>query len=188
MNWRLARFMLATLHPPTCTDVVMPASPPVKPSYAGFEIGRTVAFGHMVVTADEIVRFARAFDPQPFHLSEESARDTNVGRLIASGYHTCALLMRLLVDNVIDSRLSLGSPGVEDVRFLKPVFPGDELGGRYTCKEKRELKSRPGVGVLRFMFELVNGRGEVVMTWDSALFLRTGQDAREQAGQEAAGA
>ena len=162
--------------------------PTSKPSYTDFEIGRTVAFGHMVVTKDEIIAFARAFDPQPFHLSEDSARDSSIGRLIASGYHTCALMMRLLVDNVIDSRLSLGSPGIEDVRFMKPVFPGDALSGRYTCLEKRELKSRPGVGVLRFMFELVNGRGEVVMTWDSALFLRTGQELGQEAGQEAASA
>ena len=156
--------------PPSAPGPRAPA--PDKPDYAGFEIGRTHAFGHLVVTADEIIRFARAFDPQPFHLSEESARDSNVGRLIASGYHTCALLMRLLVDNVIDSGLSLGSPGIEDVRFLKPVFPGDTLSGRYTCLEKRELRSRPGVGILRFEFELVNGRDETVMTWDSNLFLR----------------
>ena len=154
----------------------MPSPSPQRPDYDSFEIGRTVAFGHLVVTKDEITAFARAFDPQPFHLSEESAKTSNVGRLIASGYHTCALLMRLLVDNVVDSRLSLGSPGIEDVRFLKPVFPGDALSGRYTCLEKRELKSKPGVGVLRFMFELLNGRGEVVMTWDSALFLRTGME------------
>ena len=156
----------------------MTAASPGKPSYAGFEIGKTVAFGHIVVTRDEIIAFARAFDPQPFHLSEDSARDSNIGRLIASGYHTCALLMRLLVDNVVDSRLSLGSPGIEEVRFLKPVFPGDTLSGRYTCLEKRELKSKPGVGLLRFMFELLNGRGEVVMTWDTALFLRLGAEGR----------
>ena len=150
----------------------MSSAPPMKPTYENLEIGKAVAFGHMEVTREEIIAFARAFDPQPFHLSEESAKASNVGRLIASGYHTCALLMRLLVDNVVDSRASLGSPGLEEVRFLKPVFPGDTLSGRYTCLEKRELASRPGVGVLRFMFELVNGRGEVVMTWDSALFLR----------------
>ena len=151
------------------------SAPPTKPNFAGFEIGKTVAFGHMVVSKDEIIEFARAFDPQPFHLSEEAARDSNIGRLIASGYHSCGMLMRLLVDYVFDTELSLGAPGIEEVRFLKPVFPGDTLSGRYTCLEKRELKSRPGVGLLRFMFELRNGQGDVVMTWDSCVFLRTGE-------------
>ena len=145
---------------------------PERPRYADFEIGKTVTFGHLVVTRDEITAFARAFDPQPFHLSEELAKGTNVGRLIASGYHTCALLMRLLADNVIDHQVSMGSPGLDDVRFLKPVFPGDELSGRYTCLDKRELRSRPGIGLLHFLFELLNGRGEVVMTWDGKLFQR----------------
>ena len=147
----------------------------IKPDYAGFEIGRTVAFGHKVVTKEEIIAFARAFDPQPFHLSEEGAKDSNIGRLIASGYHTCAMLMRLLVDHVIDVEISLGSPGLDEVRFLKPVFPGDTLSGRYTCLSKRVSASRPGVGIVQFKFELVNGAGDLLMTWENAVFLRTGR-------------
>jgi acyl dehydratase len=152
-------------------------------SYGGLTIGQTVAFGRLEVTKDEIIHFARAFDPQPFHLSEEAAKDSNIGRLIASGYHTCALLMRLIVDHALDPKLSLGAPGVEEVRFLKPVFPGDTLSARYSCKDKRELKSRPGVGAARFLFELINGGGEIVMTWDSTIFIRLQPHAAEGAAR-----
>ena len=149
------------------------STPPSRRAYyESFVIGEAVAFGHKHVTSDEITAFARAFDPQPFHLSEELARDTNIGRLIASGYHTCALLMRMIVDELIDPAVALGAPGVKDVRFLKPVFPGDTLSGRCTCREKRALKSRPGVGVLGLYVELLNQRGDVALIWDTTLFVR----------------
>ena len=94
------------------------------PVYEDFVVGEMVPFGRMTVTTDDIVRYARAFDPQAFHLSEETARDTNVGRLIASGYHTCCLMMRMAADDLLGGTNALGSPGVDDVRFLKPVLPG----------------------------------------------------------------
>lgn len=127
----------------------MPAPPAETPKYLAYDDfvpGATISFGRKVVMVDEITAWARAFDPQPFHLSEELARDTNVGRLIASGYHTCAMLMRMIADEVFGGPQALGSPGVEDVRFLRPVLPGDTLTARLTVKEKRLSRSRPDMG------------------------------------------
>jgi acyl dehydratase len=137
-----------------------------------FVVGETIAFGRMTVTSEDIVRYARAFDPQPFHLSEEAAKDSNVGRLIASGYHTCCIMMRMLADDLIGGPDALGSPGLEEVRFLKPVLPGDELTGRCKVVEKRELKSKPGVGLIKCLLEMSNQRGETVMSWDMTAFRR----------------
>ncbi len=135
-------------------------------------VGQTVAFGRKQVTKDEIIGFARAFDPQPFHLDEEAAEASMVGRLCASGWHSCAMLMRMLADDVLANAAGLGSPGLDEVRWLKPVFPGDGLTVRYICTSKRELKSRPGVGICQMLFEMLNQNGEVVMTWDVAQLFR----------------
>lgn len=135
-------------------------------------VGETVPFGRKVVSRDEIIGFAQAFDPQPFHLDEEAAKNSMVGRLFASGWHSCVMLMRMLVDEVLASAAGLGSPGISETKWLKPVFPGDELTARYTCTSKRELRSRPGVGVCQFLFEMLNQNGEVVMTWDVAQYFR----------------
>lgn len=135
-------------------------------------VGKTVPFGRYVVSKEEIIAFARAFDPQPFHLDEEAAKSSLIGRLCASGWHSCAMLMRMLADDVLANAASLGSPGLEEVKWLKPVFPGDELTARYTCTSKRVLKSRPGVGICQILFEMLNQHGEVVMTWNAAQLLR----------------
>lgn len=149
-----------------------PKPPQRHLEYQDFVVGETVPFGRMKVTRDDIVRYARAFDPQAFHLSEETAKDSNVGQLIASGYHTCCIMMRMLADDLIGGPDALGSPGVEDVRFLKPVLPGDELTGRCKVVDKRELKSKPGVGLIHCMLEMHNQRGEAVMSWDMKAFRR----------------
>ena len=152
-----------------------PAKPQKTPrhlEYDEFIVGETLPFGHTKVTREAIVRYARAFDPQPFHLSEETARDSNVGRLIASGYHTCCIMMRMLADDLIGGPNALGSPGLDEVRFLKPVLPDDELTGRCKVLDKRELKSKPGVGLIHCGLELVNQRGEAVMSWDMKAFRR----------------
>lgn len=155
-------------------DTSRPVGTSARPTYDEFVIGQPIPFGRMHVTEDEITAFARAFDPQPFHLSEETARDTNIGRLIASGYHTCALIMRMMVDDLLDSELAQGAPGVKEVRFLKPVFPGDTLSARCTCTAKRPLKSRPEMGILSLKIELLNQREEQVMEWSTSLFMRMG--------------
>jgi acyl dehydratase len=142
-------------------------SAPPRLHFEDVEIGRTVAFGRKQVTKEEIVAFARAFDPQPLHLDEEAARHTLVGRLCASGWHSCAMLMRMLADDVLANAASLGSPGIDEVKFLMPVLPGDVLTGRYQCTEKRVLRSRPHVGLCKIVFEMLNQEGEVVLRWDS---------------------
>ena len=142
-------------------------------------VGETVTFGRTLVSRDEIVAYATAFDPQPFHLDEEAAKNSMIGQLCASGWHTCAMFMRMLADEVLNAAAGLGSPGLDEVKWLKPVVPGDTLTGRYTCTSKRALKSRPGVGVCQMLFEMLNQNGEVVMTWDAAQLL--GMREREHA-------
>ncbi|HRD74796.1 MAG TPA: MaoC family dehydratase [Hyphomicrobiaceae bacterium] len=131
------------------------------------EVGRTLPFGKLSVSKEDIVAFARAFDPQPIHLDEEAAKRSIVGGLCASGFHSCALQMRLLADGLLNRWTSLGSPGIDEVKWSKPVRPGDMLTGRYTCTEKRALGSRPEVGLAKITMEMLNGSGDVVQTWFS---------------------
>jgi acyl dehydratase len=131
------------------------------------EIGKAIAFGHKTVTKDEIIAFAQQFDPQPMHLDEEAAKETLTKGLCASGFHTCAMMMRLVVDGLLGKVASLGSPGVDEVRWLKPVRPGDILHARYTCTEKRALASRPDVGLSKILVEMMKETGEPVATWRS---------------------
>lgn len=135
-------------------------------------VGSTVGFGRKVVSKEEIVAFARAFDPQPFHLDEDAAKETLIGHLFASGWHTCAMFMRMLAEDVLSSAAGLGAPGVDEVRWLKPVSPGDEITARYTCTAKRALKSRPGVGLCQVLFEVFNQHGDLVMTLNAPQLLR----------------
>jgi acyl dehydratase len=128
-------------------------------------VGEPYAFGRKAVTAEEIIAFARAFDPQPMHTDPEAAKATPVGGLCASGWHTCAMMMRLLVDGLLGRVASLGSPGVDEVRWRRPVRPGDVLSARYTVQEKRVLASRPDVGIAKVLVEAVDGDGEVPATW-----------------------
>jgi acyl dehydratase len=143
-----------------------------KYCYEDFEVGNPVTFGRHLVTKEEIVAFARRFDPQPAHLDEEAAKATLAGGLCASGFHTCCMLMRMMCDSFINQSSSLGSPGLDEVKWMKPVRPGDVLTGRYTVLDKRVTRSRPGVGVCKMRLEALNGDGEVVMRWESAQFLR----------------
>ena len=131
--------------------------------FEDLEPGRTTTFGRKRVTEEEIVAFAKAYDAQPFHLSEEAAKGTFVGRLIASGWHTIAMQMRMLCDAWILDAAGLGSPGVEELHWLKPVLPGDVLQVRQTILGAQPSRSRPGMGVVRFRFETLNEDGDVVM-------------------------
>jgi acyl dehydratase len=147
-------------------------SPPELVHWEDVAVGETVAFGRYEVTKEEIIAYAQAFDPQPFHLDEEAARSYAVGRLCASGWHTCAMMMRMLAEDLLSKAAALGSPGLEECRWLKPVFPGDVITGRMTCQSKRVLGSRPNVGLCQMAFEALNQNGDVVMTWTAAQFLR----------------
>jgi acyl dehydratase len=128
-----------------------------------FVVGSVAEYGPRRVTREEIIAFAAEFDPQPMHMDEAFARTTMLGGLAASGWHTCAIGMRLIVDAFMGNAASLGSPGLDEVRWLKPVRPDDELTLRYTVLEARPLNSRPAWGLVRFRFELVNQNGEVVL-------------------------
>ncbi|MDH3580862.1 MAG: MaoC family dehydratase [Hyphomicrobiales bacterium] len=130
-----------------------------------FEVGRTIALGEKHVTREEIVAFATEFDPQPFHLDDEAAKDTMLDGLAASGWHSCAILMRMMCDGYLLASTSLGSPGLDEIKWLKPVRPGDTLKARYTCLEARPSGSRPNVGICKILYELHNQQGELVMTW-----------------------
>ena len=139
--------------------------------FEDFVVGRTDEFGDYAVTREEIVAFAEQYDPQPFHLDDKAAEKSLFGKLCASGWHTCAMMMRMLVDRMDEQRsASLGSPGVEALRWLKPVFPGDRLRVRMTVEAAVPSKSRPAVGVVTTRNEVLNQQDEPVMTMQSTIF------------------
>jgi acyl dehydratase len=131
--------------------------------YEDFEVGSVRTFGPRLVTREEIIEFATEFDPQPMHLDEEAAKKSMLKSLSASGWHTCAMMMRMLYDGFIKDSSSLGGPGVDETRWVRPVRPGDHLTMHMTCLDKREMKSRPHVGIVRHKMEMKNQNGETVM-------------------------
>ena len=132
--------------------------------FEDFPIGLSEVYGPAVVTKEAIVAFAREYDPQPFHTDEDAARDSFVGSLIASGWHTCAINMRLVAEGLLLHASSMGSPGVEEVKWLQPVRPGDALRTRMTVKGVRASKTRPELGLVDFFLEVLNQRDETVLT------------------------
>jgi acyl dehydratase len=136
-----------------------------------FEPGSVHAAGSVQVSEDEILAFARRYDPQPFHVDADAARASIYGGLIASGWQTVALTMRLLVDNVFSEAASMGSPGVDEIRWPRPVRPGDTLSPRVTVLETRVSRSRPDRGILRFRVDVDNQDGEPVMSMAGASFV-----------------
>ena len=136
--------------------------------------------GSVTVSADEIRDFARRFDPQPFHLDEVAGRESIFGGLCASGWHTCSLAMKLTVENLLTESSSMGSPGVENLRWLKPVYPGDTLRLTHTIVESRPLRTRTDTGLVRAKWEMFNQNGEQVLQMEGyGMFGR-----REPAGPE----
>ena len=128
-----------------------------------FHLGEKVEIGSTLVTREEIIEFASRYDPQPFHVDEAKGRDSMFGGLIASGWHTCALVMRMMCDAYLLESSSLGSPGLENIRWIKPVRPGDVLRTRMVVLEARPMASKPEVGLLRNRWELINQNNEEVM-------------------------
>jgi acyl dehydratase len=128
-------------------------------------LGTAVDCGSKAVLKDEIIAFGRAWDPQPLHVDEEAAKATLVGGLCASGWHTCCIMMRLVADGMLNRVASLGAPGLDEGRWLVPVRPGDVVSCRYTVLEKRDLRSRPDVGISKALVELFNQKGETVANW-----------------------
>ena len=131
-----------------------------------FKVGDTVEMGRHTFTEAEIIEFARQFDPQPFHVDPAAAKASAFGGLIASGWHTCAVGMRLLCDGLLRHTESLGSPGIDEIRWLKPVRAGDTVAYRRVVIESRASTTRKGVGLVKQRWEAVNQRGELVLTME----------------------
>lgn len=133
-----------------------------KLHFEDFEPGAVVLYGPRLVTREEIIAFASEFDPQPMHLDEEAARATPLGGLGASGWHGCCLLMRMIADGFVLNSSSMGAPGVEEVRWLKPLRPDTTVRVRKTVLETRPSRSRPEMGLVKFMFEMIDEQDQVI--------------------------
>ncbi|MBK1612602.1 dehydratase [Rubrivivax gelatinosus] len=138
-----------------------------------FAAGSVREFGATTVTREAILAFAGQFDPQPFHLDEEAAKHSLFKGLCASGWHTAAMTMRMMCDEYLLDAASLGSPGLENIRWKKPVYPGDTLSVRMEILESRPMASRPQVGLVRSSWTVLNQHAEPVMTMEGwAMFSR----------------
>jgi acyl dehydratase len=129
-----------------------------------FPVGNVREFGACAVTRDAMLAFAAQFDPQPFHLDDAAAEASLFGKLSASGWHTCAMAMRMMCDDYLLESSSLGSPGIDSLRWTKPVFAGDTLSVRLTTLESRPMASRPKVGLVLSKWEVLNQQRELVLT------------------------
>lgn len=136
--------------------------------YEDIQINMVQKYGSYEVTHEEVIEFASKYDPQPFHLDEEAAAKTHFGRLSASGWHSAAMMMRMMVDHMnANKQAGLGSPGVENLRWTKPVYPGDILRCEHVTLEKRQSESRPEMGIMKGKITVFNQHDEKVMTMES---------------------
>jgi acyl dehydratase len=142
-----------------------------------FRPGSITMCGPRLVTREEIVAFAAEFDPQPMHLDEAAASATILGGLAASGWHSCCLLMRMIADDFVGKSHSMGAPGVDEVRWLKPLRPNTRVRVRVTVLETRVSKSRPDLGFVKCQFEMLDERDAVLTMLTSPLMI-----ARREAG------
>ena len=141
--------------------------------FEDLEIGKPAVFGTYEVTREEVLEFARKYDPQPFHLSDEAAAKTHFGRIAASGWHTAAMVMAVIARRVVkEEQAGLGSPGIDELRWNKPVYPGDTLTVSGEILEKTPSRSRPDIGSFRTQTTVTNQSGEVVMTFISIVLIR----------------
>ncbi|WP_108810203.1 MaoC/PaaZ C-terminal domain-containing protein [Sphingorhabdus sp. Alg231-15] len=136
--------------------------------YEDIQINVVQKYGSYDVTREEVIDFASKYDPQAFHLDEQAAAKTHFGRLSASGWHSAAMMMRMMVDHMnANKQAGLGSPGVENLRWLKPVYPGDTLRCEHVTLEKRRSESRPEMGIMKGKITVLNQHDEKVMTMES---------------------
>jgi acyl dehydratase len=149
-----------------------------KWAYEDFVEGATFGLGTKAVTAGEIVEFASEFDAQPMHLDEAAGRASILGGLSASGWHTCAMFMRLICDGFLLDSTSQGSPGIDHAKWKKPVLAGDTLSGSVTVISARTSKSRPQLGFVTLRSELVNQHGEAVFELQNTGMFLTREAAR----------
>ena len=141
--------------------------------FEDLEVGKETHFGSYEVTREEVLEFARKYDPQLFHLSDEAAAKTYFGRLSASGWHTCAMTMAVIARHVVDEeQAGLGSPGIDELRWLKPVYPGDRLTVRGQILEKTPSRSKPEIGSFRTKTTVTNQDEVAVLTFTSIVLIR----------------
>lgn len=140
--------------------------------FEDFKVGEVVDLGRYDVTAEEIKTFAREFDPQPFHVDEAAAKASILGGLCASGWHSCAMLMRMMVDSYLGRSAGMGSNGLDEVKWMKPVFAGETLTGRMTVLSARVSSKRPEMGILKMRWELFNTAGEQKLDMTGINFMR----------------
>jgi len=148
----------------------------MQPAYLeDFEVGQSAEVGSFSMTKEEIIEFATRFDPQPFHIDEAAAATSPFGGLIASGWHTCAKLMRAMCDAYLLKAASAGSPGIENISWLKPVRPGDVISVARETEKVNPSRSKPDRGMVLSKFTLTNQNGDVVMTMSGwGMFFRRG--------------
>jgi acyl dehydratase len=139
--------------------------------FEDFHAGDVVSLGSRTLTRDEIVAFAARWDPQPMHLDEASGNASLLHGLSASGWHTGCVLMRLFADNLLNRSASLGSPGIDSLKWLRPVHPGDTLTATLTILDARPSASRPTLGLLRCRFDVANQHGEAALRMESTLMM-----------------
>jgi acyl dehydratase len=142
--------------------------------FEDIDVGSTASFGAYAVTRDEVIAFAEKYDPQPFHLSDEAAAKTHFGRLAASGWHTAAMTMSMLVEQLkVDPQAGLGSPGIDELRWVKPVYPGDTLRCETEILEKHVSASRPEMGIFKSRMSVFNQDDVLVMSFVSNVIVAT---------------
>ena len=139
--------------------------------FEDFQTGQELPLKACTVTRAEIVAFAAEYDPQPFHLDESAGADTLLGGMAASGWHTCALFMRMMYDGWLSESASMGSPGVDSLKWLRPVRPGETLSGRSIVLGTRASQSRPDRGFLQIRHEVVDARGDLVMVLENPIMI-----------------
>ena len=141
--------------------------------FEDLELGVSHFLGSYEVTREEVLDFARKFDPQPFHLSDEAAAQTHFGRLAASGWHSCAMTMAVIARHSLENEhAGLGSPGVDELRWLKPVYPGDTLHVSSTLVDAKPSQSKPEIGSVRGKVLVTNQHGEPVLSFTSIVLMR----------------
>ena len=141
--------------------------------FEDIEIGKEREFGSYDVTREEVIEFATKYDPQAFHLDDEAAAKTHFGRIAASGWHTTAMTMAVIARAVVaEEQAGLGSPGIDELRWLKPVYPGDRITVTGTILEKTPSRSKPDIGSFRTQTSVTNQKGEGVMRFTSIVLMR----------------
>ncbi len=138
-------------------------------TFEDFKPGTAMTYGRYAVTLEEVRAYASEYDPQPMHLDAVAAQRSLLGGLAASGWHSCCMMMRMLTDSFLINTSCMGAPGVDEVRWLKPVYPGDVLSVRHTVLSARASQSKPDRGFVSFHFEMLNQNGDVVLDQRNAI-------------------